>query len=781
MERKFRGENAVQCSPLLLALALLPPPGETLDGPETLGEVVVQAQKRPAELQRVPLPVSVLTATDIEAMGIQSLEDVALHSPMLDLQESVTAATTTLRIRRVGNLGNIPTFEPAVGLFVDGAFRSRSLFAGGALLDVERIEVLRGPQTSLYGKNVSGGVVAVHTRQPAPRFEAMAEVSTGYLEAPGSPLLARVRGLAGGPLAGNWRGSLAAGGAWQDPAAQNPLEPALDGNGLAEVGARGQLQWSPDDRLDLRLTGAYFGRDDREGESDVIFVPGAPSTLLLESLQEQGLTGSCASNRPHDRRSCSVATNRLDLDAAEATLIADYRLANGWQLHSITGYERYRDRRDEDDAVQLLAPLLFFHDSEESEAWQEELRLASTDEARMPWLGGIFFYSSDYRRGAGGDRPMFGANGTLAFDPFWDSALGLPLALPGQQGLHDSRLRTEYVAGFGEVALPLLARLELTAGARWAQEEKRASIRNTVTAPGASVISRVLTPETSPGGEPVNGRARRASDDVTWHLTPALRVGQGQLLYATWARGGKFGGFNTGFGNAPLSAREIGDESIDHLEAGGRFRFAGGRGRASASAFSTRYHDFQDAAFIAAQFAVGNVARLDVDGLELEAEYQFESGTHASLGLSYADVAYGRNTTGMCAPGRVPDGTLPGACDLTGERPVNAPPWSAHLGVEQGWTWAGAETYLRLDWTWTDRYNTSFSADPRLVQPDYHDLALRFAIGLGPSFDLVLAGENLLDETIVHFDSVLNFFNDASYQSYLGPSRRYSLTLRARL
>jgi outer membrane receptor protein involved in Fe transport len=201
----------------------------------------------------------------------------------------------------------------------------------------------------------------------------------------------------------------------------------------------------------------------------------------------------------------------------------------------------------------------------------------------------------------------------------------------------------------------------------------------------------------------------------------------------------------------------------------------------SASAFRSRYHDYQDAAFIAAQFTVGNVGRVDLEGAELEAEYLAASGTHASLALAYSDLRYGRNTTGMCYPGRVPDGSVPGACDLTGEHPVDAPPWSAQLGLEHPFRLGRTDASVRLDWSWTDRYNTSFSGDPRLVQDAYHDVALRLGVKLGPSVDLEFAGENLLDETVVYFDSVLNFFNDASYQSYLALPRRYSLTLRMRL
>ena len=125
-----------------------------------------RAQKRATDLDQLATPVSAFSGAALDAAGVRDIHGLAARSPMLDYQESVTAATATLRIRRVGNIGNIPTFEPAVGYFEDGAFRSRSLFVSADLLDVERIEVLRGPQTTLYGKNTGAGVVALYSRSP---------------------------------------------------------------------------------------------------------------------------------------------------------------------------------------------------------------------------------------------------------------------------------------------------------------------------------------------------------------------------------------------------------------------------------------------------------------------------------------------------------------------------------------------------------------------------------------------------------------------------------------
>ena len=113
------------------------------------------------------MAVSALSGDALLNAGVQNMSDVSRQAPVLEMQSSVSPIMTNFRIRRVGNLGNIPTFEPAVGLFVDGAFRSRAIFGATDLFDVERIEILRGPQSTLYGKNTTAGVIGIYTAPPS--------------------------------------------------------------------------------------------------------------------------------------------------------------------------------------------------------------------------------------------------------------------------------------------------------------------------------------------------------------------------------------------------------------------------------------------------------------------------------------------------------------------------------------------------------------------------------------------------------------------------------------
>lgn len=749
------------------------------DESAVIEHVVVLAQKRESALQDVPMSVTALTGSQLTAAGLDDIAEISQRLPTLDQQRSSTLTTTTLRIRRVGNLGNIPTFEPAVGLFVDGAFRSRSLLGTNELLDVERIEVLSGPQSTLYGKNVSAGLVAIYTRLPAEQFEGRAEATGGWIDAPGTPALRRFKLSVSGPIAEDWRAGLAIGRSRHGHTIANELAGAPDGDDEDRLAARGQLLWSPNERLDLRLIAGYAQQKDDEGTADVYLAPGAVSTTVADILRESGVARTCGDNVPHNRRTCSVAPNTLDLEAFDLTLLGHYRLSNGWRLDSITAWDRYEALRTEDDAAQVFAPILFFRDSEEGSSWQQELRLSSAADASTSWLAGISYYRNDYDRGMHGKRPMFGVTGNAAFDPIWPVLLGgLPLASPNQLGLHDSSVDTRYLGVFGSVSWQLTERLSLITGLRRQREKKDAVINNSVTAPSLSLISLVFSPAVTPNGQPVNGTLGRESDDVTWSLTPSYRISDALMGYLTVARGSKSGGFNTGFGNAPLSSREFGDERIQHYELGARGILAHERARFSAAAFYTEYEDFQDAAFIGAQFTVGNVEQLDLRGVEVEGQAILGANVTADLAISVADLTYGTNTTGLCYPGRVPDGTTPGSCNLSGEHPIDAPVWATHLGLQYQRPLSWGELYARLDWSWTDRYNTSFSADPRLVQDAYSDVALRLGMRLGSNYELVLWGENVLDEDVTTLDAVLNLFNDASYQSFMAEPRSYGLTLR---
>jgi len=750
------------------------------EGKLVLEEVVVTAQKREQNLQDVPLAVSALSGAALLDAGVKDIGDLARQVPALEVQNSIGPWATSYRIRRVGNLGNIPTFEPAVGVFIDGAFRNRPLFSSGDMFDIERVEVLRGPQSTLYGKNTTGGVVAVYTRAPADSVEGNAEVSVGQIESASDAMMYRFVGGVSGPLTETLGASIGVSYASNEHSAESALAVSSeDANDLERYALRGQLQWEPTDALSVRLIGGVMNQDDDSYTADTYIAPGSGAATAAGILQLFGLAETCDSNDSLDFEHCVREPVTTELDGREATLLIDYGFDNGLTLTSISSWDWFKFKGSADDVAQLASPLLKFHDTQESESWQQELRITSPGGDTVDWLAGAFWYHNEFDRGDDGKRYVFLEDTysahpvpSLLLKALFGAPIPVPFAAPGQNGIYSGEQDTDYLGIFAQATWNITERFALTGGVRWQTEEKDASIKQGVTVPGLSLISASLLPAN------VGGDLDRDADEVTWSISPQYFLSEDLTLFATVAHGFKSGGFNVGWGTTPLDQREFSDEDIMHYEAGVKGTLLDGRMQFAFSAFYTEYDDYQDAAFVAQQFTVGNAETAELKGAELEGKVLLGAKLSADFAVAYADLSYDEYSSGLCYPGRTPDNPVARTCDLSGEHPINAPEWTTHLGLMYETDLSWGSFYARADWSWSDEYNTSFSADPRLTQDSYSWLNLR----AGTRFDcyeLVAWVDNALDEDVVTSDSLLNLFSsDPSYQTFRQPPRSYGLTAR---
>jgi iron complex outermembrane receptor protein len=749
-----------------------------------LEEVVVTAQKREQSLQDVPMAVSALSASALNDAGVQNLTDLSRLVPSLEVQTSTSSVSSNFRLRRVGNLGNIPDFEPAVAVFLDGAFRSRSVFGVTELFDVERIEILRGPQSTLYGKNSTAGVIGIYTAAPSDEFEWRGELTAGNIEGANDAAKYGFKGGISGPLTDTLSGSLGMSYSNNEETQSQAVAGADDANELDRYSVRGQLNWDASDKLSLRAILGTVQQDKNDATSnDYFYDPeGFIAGAILPTLQAAGIGGTCTDNDPTNRKACNNDSTTSDLEAYEGTFLGNYAMDNGWSIDSITSWDYFKFEGEQNDAAQVIAPLLRFHDTQENEAWQQELRLTSAGNESVDWMGGLFYYHSKFNRGDNGDRPFF-LGDTESNNPVIaalnQQLLGAPIPVPfateGQLGFQDSEQKTDYYAVFGQATWNVTDKFSITAGGRWQKEEKDASILQSVNDPSPSIISIVLSP-----ADVSNDNLDRNADEFTWSITPQYFLTEDTMLYLTASHGFKSGGFNTGFGTLPISTREFDDEDIMHYEGGVKTELLDGNMRLAASAFYTEYKDYQDAAFVGGQFTVGNAEKAILQGIELEGTALIGEHLTAEFAVSYADFEYDKNTAGQCYPGRAPDSpTDPTACDLTNENPINAPKWKTHMGLtyEQPVSWGDA--YARVDWSWTDDYNTSFSADPRLTQDSYSWVNARIGTRWD-AFEVVVWVDNLTDEDVTMIDAVANIYaGDGSYQSFLSSPRSYGLTFRA--
>jgi iron complex outermembrane receptor protein len=756
-----------------------------------LEEVIVTAQKRAQSLQDVPMAVSAMGAAQLQDAGIQTLSDLSLHMPTLEVNTSTSPVSNVYRIRRLGNLANVPSVEPAVAIMMDGAFRGRPIFGAGDLYDVERIEVLRGPQSTLYGKNATAGVVSVHSAAPSDEFEWKAELTAGVAEGgAGDADLYSFKGGISGPLTDNLRGSLGVSGIEQDNAMGNGYQGGLgvETNENKRIAFRGQLVWDVTDSLSVRAILGSMDIDEANGTANDIYIDptsplivgipeaGLPPILATTAALAQGPAGLCADNNPDNNIGCNLTQFRTDVSAWEGTLLVNYQFENGWALDSITSWDRYEFDGPQDDVAQSSSQVLRYNPTQESESWQQELRLSSAGGEFLDWQAGIFYYHNEFFYGDKGDTPAF-LHDLDSGNGLWEAILGVPWATPGQLGFLDGRQETDYLAFFGQGTFNFTDAFSLTGGARWQEEEKDMTIDQSVNDPSFSVISASLSPVAigwTGGGD------NRTSDEITWSLSPQYHIGDDTMLYATVSHGWKSGGFDIGFGAAPADDREFKDESLMHYELGVKTELWDNRVRLAASVFQTEIDDYQDPLFVGGQFVIKSVTKSELKGVELEGTALLTNRLTAQFAVSYVEFEFDEYTNGPCWPTQAPTGT-DGGCDLSGSTPVNAPKGKASIGLtwEDDTSWGAY--YFSGNVAYTDDYAITQAVYAGVPDQDSYSWVTLRAGTRWDKYELVAWVDNATNEEVVSFGAPLSLLGELggdSYQTFLRAPRSYGLTFR---
>ena len=756
-----------------------------------LEEVLVTAQKRTQSLQDVPMAVSAMSGEMLQKNGIETLTDLSFHMPTLEVNTSTSPVSNVYRIRRLGNLANVPSVEPAVAIMIDGAFRGRPIFAASDLFDVESIEVLRGPQSTLYGKNATAGVIAIRSAAPADEFEWKAELTAGQMDGGEDPALYRFKGGVSGPLTDTLSASLGLAMVSQDDIMSDGI---VGGNGVTvnaneRVALRGQLMWEPSDDLTIRGIVGNVEMDNVSGTGNDIFFD--QSSILFQGIPEVlppvletaaalavGETGQCGDNDPTNYVGCHLQDTSTDVTAREATLLIDYSLANGWSLNSTTSWDWYEFSGPQNDVAQVSSSVLRYDPRQESESIQQELRLASAGGETLDWQVGAFYYKNEFFFGDKGKSPMFMSD-VDSENPLWAAILGVPFATAGQDGFLDGRQESEYIALFGQGTWNATDNFSLTVGLRWQEEDKDMSIDQAATG-GVSVISALLSPVATGW---TGGSDSRSVSDVTWTISPQYNLSDDTMVYAIVSKGFKSGGFDIGFGAAPADGREFEDEELLHYELGVKTELLDGNMRLAASLFYTDIDNYQDPLFVGGQFVIRNAENTELAGIEVEGTALLSERLTADFAVSYVDLEYSKYTEGGCF-GQIPVGGVPngtnGGCDLSGQTPGNAPRTKANLGL----TWqdevSWGDYYLGGNISFTDDYKTTQSVHPDLEQDAFFWVTLR-AGTRWDRYELVAWVDNALNEEVISFAAPLSLVNDLgdqSFQTFLSAPRSYGLTFR---
>lgn len=711
-----------------LGLAVTVPAGQALaqdanpSGHAMLEEVMVTAQKRQESLQDVPIAVSAVTGERIDDLHITDLQGLRGSIPNVQFNNFSNAPNSAVFfIRGVGVSESDPYAGNTVSVVVGGVPQTFNMVALLDLFDIERVEVLRGPQGTLFGANTTGGVVNVVTKQPTGEFGGKAEITAGNWDRRDAKVAVDfpiIQDLLAGKIAlmHHQRDG------WVDNVVNG------DDMGSQDITAgRGYLKWTPGENFDATLMTEYV----RSRNGAPIVVSGAvPGEALYVPPGTQGMYQQpCASaavpcDAPDKYRAAnSSVPDQSDRDTFAGTLTMNWYNTDIGDVVSITGYKEFelKEYTDQDGT-----PLFLDDTYRETDGWQFSQELRTTlnpSDALEIQLGG-FYLQTQYEH-LQDFRIQFAAPGFRQENPQdqdrWSASL------------------------FGQAYYDLSDRLQLLFGLRYSYEEKEmeAGIANFID-PDAMVDFG--------GGMPIGGflvDEKENWDNWGGKLGLNYQLDDDVMLYGYYSRGFKSGGF-TGRLGIPQDIGPFDSEQVDTWELGFKGDFLDGMMRANLAAFYTEYEDMQLAQIYFTEDAGGsviqgntilNAATSTIQGLEMETTFLPPvPGLAIDASLGYLDAEFDQFEAFDPNAGTF--------VDYSGNRLQNTPEFTASIAINYEFSVAGGDARARLEYQYSDeKYLTSFSNSPRtLIQStDLVNANLDWSPGHG-DWSIGLWARNLTDE-----------------------------------
>jgi len=742
---KQKSSRNLMVAPLASALALAIYGGGALAEDFALEEIIVTAQKKAESLQDVPVAVQAFSSDDIQEAGMNNANDLAVMTPSLHVTSNTTPFNSRFAIRGIGTAQNDPALEPSVGIFVDGVFLGRSGLGMSDLADIERIEVLQGPQGTLYGKNTNAGAISVTTKGPnLEEFEGYIETSLGDYD------MRRVTVSASGPLsdtvAYRLSGNIHQRDGYIENTAGNDLNDADDWN------IQGKLLWEPSENLSLMLSGSHVERDTTCCVPEVVLSEEVQAELAAQGLPQ-------GKNDPFDYEVANDQEAEFKLKSDMLSLQVEYDL--GWgAITSITAWSDYSYTQVSDlDGSQL--DILSSSQKFSGDSISQEFRLDSTIGDNIEYQLGLFYYQQTTQRGEAGDAFTYGDDidtvlGEVFLRPLVEGinpALGgfVPTVAsafvqPGDMITGKSVWDNDTLALFGQATWHLQERWHLTAGVRWTEEEREAELlsENFTTAAGldslvapaplaalaAGLAGQIGNTFVDLSNLPIDAKLDRSSENVDWLLKAAYDIGEETMVYASVSTGSKSGNFNGVSGT--VDQREFDDETTLSYELGLKSTLLDSRLRLNAAAFLTQIDDFQNqqADPNGPGTIVGNEGEVEVSGLDLHIDALPLPNLTLSAGLLYMDKY---EITGG---------------DREGDKLAYVADYTANLAATLVFPVADGTLYLRGDYMYMDDHATNGANSENLVAKDFNDRKLLNAkIGWrNDNWNLSIWAKNLTDD-----------------------------------
>ena len=448
---------------------------------EPTGEIIVTATKRAKTLQDTPISVAVAGKQQIEQSQIRDLIDLQTLVPSLKVGQLQSSANTNFIIRGFGNGANNAGIEPSVGVFIDGVYRSRSAAQIGDLPNIERVEVLRGPQSTLFGKNASAGIISIVTAEPKFTFGGQIEASYGNLNA------VVLKGSVTGPISETLAVSLAANYNRRDGYARY-TNLNIDGNNRNRYGIRGQVLWQPSSDFKLRIIGDYDNID--EICCTVANLVDGPTGGAVRAI---GGANAINSNQPFSYNSQAnfPSVNKIDNYGVSAQV--DARLTDTLSVVSITAYRGVKLFTNQDSDFGGADIIGDNRASTKIDTFTQELRLVSDFDGPLNFLLGGYYFNEKIKSSA---QLLFGQGfrtyaNLLSGGGYGGSEAalrsvnpGLPAGAFGSAGqgrFENYDYRDESFSIFGNVDFKITEGLTLSGGFNYTVDRKAVATNNSTT------------------------------------------------------------------------------------------------------------------------------------------------------------------------------------------------------------------------------------------------------------------------------------------------------------
>ncbi len=698
---------------LIVATPAMAEEGTVADG--ATGLIIVTARQRPEDAQDVPAALSVVGMSWLEQSYTLNTRDLTTLVPALNYS-SANPRNTAFTIRGLGSSVVAVSqandgLEPGVGYYVDGVYHARPATAAFDFTDIERIEVLRGPQGTLFGKNTTAGAINIISAAPSFTSKLNAELSGGERR------FMQGRFSATGPLAGDALTYRLSGTFTRRDGVLRNVRTGADQNTLGAQAVRGQVLWQPSTDFRLRLI-ADFSNFDSECCTQVYLRVG--TSLRPVARQFPGLAALAgytpASTNPYDRLTDIDAPLAVKTNEGGMVGMADWNIGSA-TVTSITAWRFWNwDAANDRDYTGLPIQLIQRIPSRQDQLSQE-LRIASNGEAAVSYLAGLYWFHQVL---TGSPNSVYGPYGApwLIGPTTGANATPVPTNLIdgyGQTG--ETRFAINSYAAFAEANWRVLPTVTLTGGLRYTFENKTGNYSTQVsggpaTTNPALINARlgVLRPQTYAARDRDGSLSGRAN--IAWQPTDDM------MLYASFARGFKSGGIN--MSGLPLDANNqpalatavVRPERNTTWEAGIKSTLLERRLTINLAAYRTTVRDFQatvvdSSQTVALRGYLSNIPEVRVQGIEADAALRIGNLTLVGA-LAYGDGVYTDYPAGPCPLER--QSAAAAACDLTGQRLAGLPRWSQTLSADYALAVADGAVFLHADSNWRSGY----SGDPTL-------------------------------------------------------------------